>query len=413
MRLMKKDGTSIFVESSGKAVRDSNGNIIGGVIVSRDITEIISLTDALKKSKQKFEEIFKNSPIAIEVFDSNGMILDFNPACARLFGVSSREVLGDFTIFMDPNISDEMKGRLKKGENISYEAEFDFSKVPYDSTEKGTKHLSVSINKMPEANGIGYVVQVVDITKQKETEARLEFALTEKDKVMSVIGHDLKNPIGAIIGYSSLLLSDYNDFPDREKLDFLSRINTSGEHMLNLLVNMLEYSRVQSGKYNVPFQKIMPYEKVEDELSRLTLQTAQKNINIINTIPPGLQVNANELMLGPIFQNLLTNAIKFSNKNGVITVSAEKRADGMVQIGVKDNGVGIDAARIPFLFKVCPEGMSTLGTEKEKGTGFGLPIVADMVGKQGGTVWVETKVANQDDPTSGSKFCFTLPAAQG
>jgi len=164
LRLRKKNGTYLTVESVGKAVRDNDGNIVGGVLVSRDITELIELADAMQKNKQKFEEIFKHSPIAIEVFSPEGKILDFNPACAKLFGISSRAALGDFNLFMDPNISEEMKDRLKNDGNISYEAEFDFSKVPYSTTEKGAKHLSVRINKVT-GNGTGYVVQVIDITE--------------------------------------------------------------------------------------------------------------------------------------------------------------------------------------------------------------------------------------------------------
>jgi len=407
VRVMKKDGTYIWMEVKGNIVRDDDGNPICGILVSRNIDELKKVRDRLRESEEKFREVFEHSPIAIEVYGKDGIISDINPSCARLFGIGGFDAVKGFNLFADPNLSEEMLARVKNGESVSYEVAFDFSKVPYKTAESGIKHMSVCVSRVDASNGLGYVAQIVDVTKQKETERLLRHTITEKDRFMDIIAHDLKTPFNALLGFSGLLLEEYDNFDDKDKLDMVGNINKVSKDAYKLLETLLEYSRVQAGKYNVPSTKFSLCNIAESERSKLVPEAGKKGIDIYNLIKSDLQVNANELLVEHIFQNLLTNAIKFSHKGGKITISAAPPKGGMVEVKVTDQGVGIDAARTPFLFEVCKENVSTLGTANEKGTGFGLPLVADMVKKNGGEIWVDTKTGEN----SGSIFHFTLPFA--
>ena len=408
MRLMRKDGTCVLVEANGKAVRDADGKVIGGVIVSRDITDLVGLTEALQKSKQKFEEIFTHSPIAIEVFSSDGRILEFNPACARLFGVSSREVLGDFNLFMDQNISDEMKGRLKNGESVSYEAEFDFSKVPYASTEKGTKHLRVAINPVKETNGIGYVVQVLDITESVKLTEELRISGKNKDKFMSAMAHDLKSPFNGLLGFLTILKEGGNSPEEISK--YVGIVDSSARKIFNLLEALLEWGMLYGGQLDTKIETLNIHNAVTEAIDALMVNSVQKGVAVRNMADERAHVLGMEFMVGRIVANLVSNAIKFTKPGGEITISSSNISSDngkFVEITVADNGVGIPAAVLPLLFGVADTAVTTTGTAGEKGTGLGLPAVAEMVRRNGGEIRAESEEGK------GSRFIFTLPAAQG
>jgi signal transduction histidine kinase/ligand-binding sensor domain-containing protein len=225
---------------------------------------------------------------------------------------------------------------------------------------------------------------------------------TSKDKFFSIIAHDLKNPFNSIIGFSDMLNEEIKvDNPLRVH-EFARLINVSAVQTLKLLENLLEWAESQRGK--IPFNPVLlkVNDLIEEEFLVLGDMAVAKNIALENTIQSRIVVFADRNMLKTVFRNLISNAIKFTHKNGKIEVHATDNQD-MVEIAISDNGIGMSEITKAKLFKIDAN-VSTKGTENEKGTGLGLFLCKEFVEKHGGKIRAESKQG------LGSVFIITLPA---
>jgi len=183
--LLKADGSEFPAELTASVLRDHSGRTVGFIAITRDITARKQNQQSLQQSEQRFKSIYDESPIGIELYDSAGLLLTANKACLDIFGVSDvRDVVG-FQLLEDPNLPDEQKGRLRKGEEVRYEMAFDFEKVRkyrlYETRKSGVIYLDVLITPMGSKKKVapdGFLVQVQDISERK----RAEEALQESEK---------------------------------------------------------------------------------------------------------------------------------------------------------------------------------------------------------------------------------------
>jgi len=230
---------------------------------------------------------------------------------------------------------------------------------------------------------------------------QLEKALIVKDKFFSIIAHDLKSPFNTILGFSDVLVDQVKE-KDFEGIDkYAAIIQQSSKRAFDLLMNLLEWSRAQTGKmdYNPEYFEMVSL--IEDTCSLLDDNALQKSIAIQKQLPHNLPVFADLYMISAVLRNLISNAIKFTRSGGEIIVSAAETATEIV-VSVKDNGVGISKERIEKIFSIG-ESESTPGTAKEKGTGLGLILCKEFVEKHGGRIWVESAEGK------GSTFSFSIP----
>ncbi len=225
-----------------------------------------------------------------------------------------------------------------------------------------------------------------------------------KDKFFSIIAHDLKNPFITLLGFSDLLISDFGEFTDEEKIYYITEMKKSAEVSHNLLQNLLLWSRAQTGRIEFNPLKIDLQKIVSDNIELLRPSAERKQIKIISDTPPNTFIFADEDMLNTIIRNLLTNALKFTNKNGLIEINCFQRPEN-IEICISDTGVGMSDKVKANLFRLDVS-QTTFGTENEAGTGLGLILCKEFVEKHGHKIWVESEVGK------GSKFCFTLPIAQ-
>ncbi|HOI28678.1 MAG TPA: PAS domain S-box protein [Melioribacteraceae bacterium] len=224
-----------------------------------------------------------------------------------------------------------------------------------------------------------------------------------KDKFFSILAHDLRNPFITILGFSELLLSDFKDLSDEEKIYYIQEMNKSAEVSHNLLHNLLQWSRSQTGKIEFHPQKITLLEIILQNMELVKATALKKQILLVNRIDSQIHVKADEDMINTIMRNLLTNALKFTNKNGSITISSTEK-DERVFISVKDTGVGMDDNTRNKLFRL-DETLSKTGTDNETGTGLGLVLCKEFVEKHGGQINVVSELGK------GSEFIFSLPIA--
>ncbi|MCC5905460.1 MAG: PAS domain S-box protein [Balneolaceae bacterium] len=259
-----------------------------------------------------------------------------------------------------------------------------------------------------DGNITGYHGVSRDITKRKkaelkliEHEAQLKELNSTKDKLFSIIAHDLRNPFTAILGFSDMLIDKTNNFNAAESEEYLGYIKSSAKRALNLLDNLLAWAESQTGN-NIYNPEKTNLQSVIDEILDLSESAAKiKNISLHFNKSTDLDVYADLNMLKTILRNLISNAIKYTHTNGEINISSLQRKNN-IEITVSDNGVGMSEEIRNKLFKI-DKGITTKGTANEKGSGLGLILCKDFVEKHGGEIWVKSESGK------GSAFIFSLP----
>lgn len=222
-----------------------------------------------------------------------------------------------------------------------------------------------------------------------------------KDKFFSILAHDLRSPFHGLLGFSNMLTADYDNLTDEERKNIAGRINISAHYVFKLIENLLEWSRLQSGRMEIKPVKVDLNEAVLYIFNLLTSAAGTKEIKLVNEVQIGICVYADQNMLNSVIENLLSNAIKFSRRNSEVIVANTINGNS-VCVSIKDSGVGINKNDLVKLFKIDKH-HSTQGTEDERGTGLGLILCKEMIEKMGGDIKVTSKV------NEGSIFSFTLP----
>ena len=236
--------------------------------------------------------------------------------------------------------------------------------------------------------------------KRKE----LEELNATKDKFFSIIAHDLKNPFNTVIGLSELLLYRYDSYDEEKIKEFIGQINKFSSNAYNLLDNLLQWARSQTGRIKVNKSQINLCKLVDENFHLLQDKADEKSLELINKVDGSLISWADKNMINTVIRNLISNALKFTGENGYIKVISEDSGENMVKISVIDNGVGMDQEEIPKLFKITTN-FSKEGTNSETGTGLGLILSHEFIEKNDGQIWVESEKGK------GSAFNFTLPKA--
>jgi PAS domain S-box-containing protein len=336
------------------------------------------------------------------VLDNENFIMDVNPVVARMFSFEE-SIIGRRIDLLIPAMDDLITKRKADSETRS--------EVFVDSPV--SRWFEVMNNPMRDNRGklLGSLLILHDITHRKRTELQLQKLaeeLTElnamKDRLYSIIGHDLRSPFNSILGFSELLTESYNELTDEERKQFAANIHTASKGAYNLLENLLEWSRIQLGR--TPFApEINDLSNFINETFTQVRHTAvQKNISLLNRVAPAVQVFADKNMLSTVIRNLVSNGIKFTNEGGFVEVSAQVIRDQVV-ICVTDNGVGMSKLALGKLFHIDSL-LSTPGTQNEKGTGLGLVLCKEFIEKHGGTIRVES------EEMKGSRFFVSLPVKE-
>ncbi len=223
-----------------------------------------------------------------------------------------------------------------------------------------------------------------------------------KDNFIGMLSHDLRAPFTSILGFSEILLSESN-LTESEKEEYLSYINDSSQNQLQLINDLLDWSRLQTGILKIEQERVHARSLVFNGVSSLTGNAIRKEIDIKTDIPDSLFIFADEKLTSQVITNLLANAIKFSPEKTTVSISANIYNEKFLEFIVKDEGVGISEEGKEKLFKIGRM-FSTEGTKGEKGTGLGLALTKQIVEIHKGEIWFYST------PGKGSEFHFTLPS---
>jgi len=240
--------------------------------------------------------------------------------------------------------------------------------------------------------------------KLSSSEKNLKELNATKDKFFSIIAHDLKNPFQALLGFSETLFTRHNELTDKEIKEYSKIIYESSQNLFNLLGNLLQWSKSQLGNIKLSPEKINLSDIYDEATSLLTLTADKKNIKLLNKIPDNFIVFADKHIVSTVLRNLVSNAIKFTNQGGEITICSEVNKSEAI-VTVSDNGIGIKPENLEKLFKI-DYSYSTKGTENEQGTGLGLILCKELIEENNGRIWCESIYGK------GSSFYFTLPITE-
>lgn len=236
--------------------------------------------------------------------------------------------------------------------------------------------------------------------KLEESEIELAALNANKDKFFSIIAHDLKSPFTALIGFTEMMIDDFDTFSKEELKEYIQTLLKSSKSTLNLLQNLLNWSRLQTGKMEFTPEKFDLF-NIAHQVKELLENNAQtKGIKLINRINKNSYVVADKNMISTVIRNLISNAIKFTNHDGKVTISAQEKEDKL-QVTISDTGIGMEEGDIKKLFRIDVH-HTTRGTKNETGTGLGLILCSELVEKSGGKIWCSSKI------NKGTKFSFTL-----
>ncbi len=234
--------------------------------------------------------------------------------------------------------------------------------------------------------------------------SKIEYLNNAKDKFISIVSHDLRSPFTSLLGFAEILLNEPN-LPKEEKEEYLRYIHKASETQLELVNHLLDWSRLQLGKIVIEPMRLNVRMAVSNAVSALTGLAVRKGVEIISEIPDDIFFFADAKLIERVISNLVNNAIKFTPPEKSVTVSASKFGKNMVELVVKDEGIGIKEKDKNKLFKL-EEKFSTDGTNGEKGSGLGLMLVKEIVEKHNGEIWFYS------EPGQGSEFHFTIPEAK-
>jgi len=406
--IRKNDGESRWVHGLGIIDFDAEGKVISLIGTIQDITDRKLAEDALIESEVRFRTLANSGQALIWTSGIDKKCNYFNKPWLDFTGRTIEQELGDG--WAEGVHPDDLQQCFE-----TYVTAFD-RQVKF-SMEYRVRHVSgeyrwIQDDGMPRFNSegefIGFIGHCLDITERKqaesalkENETRLRELIATKDKFFSIISHDLKSPFNSIIGLSNLLVEKIQEKNVEGIEEYADIIQKSAMQVFDLLMNLLEWSRSQTGRMEFSPEYVEMVTLINGLAELFADSARQKSITIFKELPRNMLIFADKAMISAILRNLISNAIKFTHPNGQIRISAELKKNELI-IAVQDNGVGIKNDRIEKLFRI-EETQSTVGTKNEKGTGLGLILCKEFIEKHGGKIWVESEVGK------GSKFYFAIP----
>ncbi len=241
-----------------------------------------------------------------------------------------------------------------------------------------------------------------DITEIKATQQKLKESNATKDKFFSIIAHDLRGPVGALNSFLELFTQEGYHVTEDHMKSSLNVMKKASKNTYELLDNLLMWARTQMDEQSFHVQKASLNELLESNVRLFSNIAESKDITLKIDIEPNLIATFDVEMINTVVRNLINNALKFSNKGGVVKISA-LQIRNMIRVSVEDNGVGMNADLVDKLFQIGAENITTVGTIGEKGSGLGLILCKEFVEKHGGNISVMSKL------NYGSVFVFEIP----
>ncbi|HJR99454.1 MAG TPA: HAMP domain-containing sensor histidine kinase [Flavobacterium sp.] len=380
-------------------------NIANTIIFSACCYETMAILALLKsKSNKSYRLQIKITIVAIAVFNIATL---FNATINTRILIAS---VGLFAIYLLPAISCVSKkehnffrffyGLCYAGFEVLIVIRIVFNYLnPQETFYSSTLFDSlynVTLFLLSLISTVGFLLLV----KEKQ-DFKIKKLLNDRNQFFSIIAHDLRGPLGASVGLSEILVENMDDYSNEEIKEMIELLYQSNKNSYKLLENLLDWSQVQTGMIEFSPKKIALNALIKENIELNKNAALNKNIELLFEATEMIEVEIDKNMIDTIVRNLLTNAIKFTNKNGEILVKMHKESKKAV-VSITDSGIGMPDNVKETLFKTKGK-VTQVGTENEMGTGLGLLLCNEFIRKHNGEIWAESELGK------GSTFKFTLP----
>lgn len=349
------------------------------------------------------EHVFTSMPDGLVVLDNKMRIVDANPGSLKIFrwseipfGALTKDVWKSYPLLI--NMLKQSKSESIVMEIAQQQKRFYFQ-------------ISSSAIRNHKIEEVGYLIIIHDITIRytmqeaiRQSEEKLKRLNAEKDKLFSVIAHDLRGPLGAFVGLTEMAMNQSEDISHEENQQFAADMYKSAQALQNLLENLLYWARMQREDVKIHTEKLDLKALFEENLVLFQNAINAKVLKVEKRFQENAIVLADKQMLMTVLRNLLSNAIKFTPRRGTISLVSRSENPRFFQILVTDTGIGMDEIRLKNLFKI-EESMGRPGTEGEASSGLGLILSHEFIERMGGHIHVTSS------PGKGSTFSIELPAA--
>jgi PAS domain S-box-containing protein len=402
----KKNGEYYWESATIAPIKNDKNEIVNYIAIKEDITARRKVEMALKDSEARWNFALEGSGDG--VWDWN-MITDevfFSKQWKAMLGYEEHEIVNKLTEWEKRVHPDDIQKCYKDIKEHVQEKKAVYVNEHRMMHKNGEYIWILDRGKIIERTPGGEPARMIgthtDITIRKKNEEDLCELNATKDKLFSIIAHDLINPFGNIINLSEIILSTYDKCSPEKIKQGIEMINSSGQKAYDLLSNLLEWARIQRSKVNVSPEKFNLCELTNEVMHLLEGNAKTKQIQLVNNVPADFYVTADMHMISTVIRNLVSNAIKFTPRQGSVKINAKKTGREKL-LEVADTGVGIDKSKIETLFTI-DKSKSTRGTDGEAGTGLGLILCKEFVEKNKGRIEIESS------PGEGTVFKVFLPA---
>lgn len=384
-----------------------------------DITKRKLVEKALLDSEDKYKKLVKDMQVGVILQDPHAQIVMSNPKALELLGLTEDQLLGKTSFDPDWNVIHEdgspfpgnthpVPQAIETGKSVR-----DVVMGVYRPAKNDRIWLRVDAELQFDNNGSFYqvVCSFIDISRRKQAEGALNSknvelakAVSEKDKFFSIIAHDLRGPLSGFLGLSQIL-ADELDLLSMDEIQNISvKIRDSATSLSSLLGNLLQWASLQRGSTTFSPTSLLLTSIIKESLVPVLVAAQAKEISYNFDIPEDLAVYADADMISCIIRNLTSNAVKFTPKKGNVTLTAKSVPDNLIEITVRDSGIGMSKNLLLDLFNLNAN-TNRKGTNGEASTGLGLVICKDFVEMHGGRIWASSEENN------GSTFKFTIPGS--
>ncbi|MBE9474849.1 MAG: PAS domain S-box protein [Chloroflexi bacterium] len=398
----REDGSLVDVELLALPIIAS-GEILGFIAIYYDLTERIRFEQQILQQKEYFEALFVNNPVAVLTIDLEANIISWNPMAEKLFGYTQEEAIGqhlDDIVANNPEIREEALDFTDQLMTV------DRLQATAKRTRKDGSLVDVEVLALPVIVGgekVGYIGIYVDIRELQKAHREAEAANQAKSVFLANMSHELRTPLNAILGFTQLMDRDPN--LTKEQQESLKVINRSGEHLLGLINEVLEMSKIEAGQVALQERMFDLYDLLYGLEEMFILRAADKGLSLhfnwADDVPR--HVIADEGKLRQILSNLLGNAVKFTQHGEVtLRVSCATHSTELARLHfeVEDTGPGIAPEDLAVVFE--PFVQSSIGQRFKEGTGLGLSISRQNVNLMGGEIDIRSQL------NKGSLFQFNI-----